>query len=152
MTYVAEPDRYDAVLSDETMPSMNGSELALEIRKLRPAVPIVLMSGYVSPVLVAMLREIGAPDTAAAAPAAADQNALAAALPSNKLASDMIEIERAARALRRAEPLLEPSRPPSESAIEMRGARSIWLLVSVIWLTALLVVSCGVAAVALLLG
>jgi hypothetical protein len=96
------------------------------------------------------LREIGAPDTAP--PAAADQNALAATLPSNQLARDMIEIERAARALRRAEPLLEPSQPASESAVEMRGARSIWLLVSLIWLTALLVVSCGVAAVALLLG
>lgn len=98
------------------------------------------------------LREIGAPDTAAAAPAVADQNTFAASLASNQLARDMAEIERAARALRRAEPLLEPSQPASETAVELRGARSIWLLVSVIWLTALLVVSCGVAAVALLLG
>ena len=100
------------------------------------------------------LREIGAPDTATApaSPAAPDHNALAATLPSNQLARDMVEIERAARALRRAEPTLEPSRPATETGVEMRGARSIWLLVSVIWLTALLVVSCGVAAVALLLG
>jgi PAS domain S-box-containing protein len=55
----AEPDRFDAVLSDESMPAMNGSELAVEIRRLRPGLPIVLMSGYVSPALVAAARQIG---------------------------------------------------------------------------------------------
>ncbi len=39
------------MLSDEAMPEMTGSELALEIRKLRPDIPIVLMSGYVTPAL-----------------------------------------------------------------------------------------------------
>ena len=44
----AEPERFDAVLSDEAMPGMTGSELAAEIRRLRADIPIVLMSGYVS--------------------------------------------------------------------------------------------------------
>src|SRR5262249_39600278 len=61
----AEPDRFDAVLSDEAMPAMNGSELALEIRRLRPDLPIVLMSGYVSAALVATARAIGVADVIA---------------------------------------------------------------------------------------
>jgi nitrogen-specific signal transduction histidine kinase/ActR/RegA family two-component response regulator len=55
----SEPDRFDVVLSDESMPAMNGSEMALEIRRLRPGVPVVLMSGYVSAALASTAREIG---------------------------------------------------------------------------------------------
>jgi len=42
----ADPKRFDAVLSDEAMPDLVGTELAREIRQVAPAVPIVLMSGY----------------------------------------------------------------------------------------------------------
>jgi CheY-like chemotaxis protein len=42
----AEPERFDLVLSDETMPDLTGTELAREIRRLRPEVSIILMSGY----------------------------------------------------------------------------------------------------------
>jgi CheY-like chemotaxis protein len=42
----AEPGRYDLVLTDETMPDMSGLELAGEILRVRPGLPIVLMSGY----------------------------------------------------------------------------------------------------------
>jgi PAS domain S-box-containing protein len=55
----AEPDRFDALLSDEAMPGMTGSELAGTVRALRPALPIVLMSGFVSPALAARAREHG---------------------------------------------------------------------------------------------
>ena len=55
----AEPQRFHAVLSDEAMPEMTGSELALEIRKLRPDIPIVLMSGYVTASLTARARDAG---------------------------------------------------------------------------------------------
>ncbi|HSF47508.1 MAG TPA: response regulator [Burkholderiales bacterium] len=40
------PQRFDAVLTDEIMPEITGTELAREIRKLRPDIPILLMSGY----------------------------------------------------------------------------------------------------------
>jgi CheY-like chemotaxis protein len=42
----AEPQRFDLVLTDETMPDLTGTELAREIRQLRPNISIILMSGY----------------------------------------------------------------------------------------------------------
>jgi NO-binding membrane sensor protein with MHYT domain/nitrogen-specific signal transduction histidine kinase/ActR/RegA family two-component response regulator len=42
----AKPNRFDLVLTDETMPDLTGTELASEIRKLRPEISIILMSGY----------------------------------------------------------------------------------------------------------
>ncbi len=58
-TFRASPQRFDAVLSDEAMPDMTGSELAKEIRKLHPYIPIVLMSGYVTPALHTRAQEAG---------------------------------------------------------------------------------------------
>ena len=92
------------------------------------------------------LREIGAPG-----PAPAPAPHLLALEAGAQLPRDIAEIERAAHALRRAEPTLEPSRPAIETSGEVRGGRSLWLLLGLIWLTALLVVSCGAVALALLL-
>jgi len=69
-----------------------------------------------------------------------------------QLARDMADIEQAAAALRRAEPALEPSAPDVHAAIEAPASRSVWPLVCVIWLTAVLVVSCTIGAVVLLVG
>jgi PAS domain S-box-containing protein len=55
----AKPHRFDAVLTDEAMPDLVGTELAHEIRRLRPAVPIILMSGYGGPQLTNHAAEIG---------------------------------------------------------------------------------------------
>ena len=58
-TFRADPERFHAVISDEAMPGMTGSELVREIRRIRPDVPIVLMSGYVSAGLAARARAAG---------------------------------------------------------------------------------------------
>jgi PAS domain S-box-containing protein len=42
----AEPLRFDLVLTDEAMPDLVGIELAREIRRVRPNIPIILMSGH----------------------------------------------------------------------------------------------------------
>jgi CheY-like chemotaxis protein len=42
----ADPARFDAVLTDERMPGLSGSALIREMRGIRGAIPIVLMSGY----------------------------------------------------------------------------------------------------------
>lgn len=41
-----DPDRFDLVITDQTMPGMTGVELARQIKKLNPDLPIILCSGY----------------------------------------------------------------------------------------------------------
>jgi PAS domain S-box-containing protein len=40
------PRRFEAVVSDEVMPEMTGTQMAIELRKLDPTLPIVIASGY----------------------------------------------------------------------------------------------------------
>src|SRR5258706_15250071 len=47
----ADPQRYDLVLTDETMPDMSGVELVREIRRVRPQLPVLLMSRHSRPPL-----------------------------------------------------------------------------------------------------
>ncbi|KQW88623.1 hypothetical protein ASC94_24800 [Massilia sp. Root418] len=44
--FSAAPERYDAVITDERMPGMSGSELIRALRALRAGIPVVLASGY----------------------------------------------------------------------------------------------------------
>jgi PAS domain S-box-containing protein len=55
----AKPDGFDAVLTDEAMPELTGTELARDIRKLRPAIPIILVTGYDAGKLMHQAAEIG---------------------------------------------------------------------------------------------
>jgi PAS domain S-box-containing protein len=55
----ATPNRFDAVLTDESMPDLIGTELAHVIRQLRPAIPIILMSGYGGAQLSSRAVEVG---------------------------------------------------------------------------------------------
>jgi CheY-like chemotaxis protein len=57
--FEAAPQRFDAVLSDEMLPGMAGSDFALKLRAHRPELPIVLMSGNVSAALEARARAAG---------------------------------------------------------------------------------------------
>ena len=47
-TFRAHPARFDAVVTDQTMPGMTGLEMAGHMLALRPAVPILLCTGYSS--------------------------------------------------------------------------------------------------------
>jgi signal transduction histidine kinase/CheY-like chemotaxis protein len=44
--FEADPDAFDAVISDFSMPRLGGLQLTEQIRALRPDLPIVLTSGY----------------------------------------------------------------------------------------------------------
>jgi CheY-like chemotaxis protein len=57
-----DPLRFAAVLSDETMPGMTGSQLAEQIIAIRADTPIVLMSGYAGATLAARAHSVGARD------------------------------------------------------------------------------------------
>jgi len=43
-----EPDKFDLVITDLTMPQMTGDELAAQIKDIRPGIPIILCTGYSS--------------------------------------------------------------------------------------------------------
>jgi PAS domain S-box-containing protein len=42
----ADPGRYDAVITDQTMPGMTGGELAAQILCIRPEIPVILCTGH----------------------------------------------------------------------------------------------------------
>jgi PAS domain S-box-containing protein len=42
----ATPERFDVVLTDESMPDLIGTEFAQAIRRLRRTIPIIVMTGY----------------------------------------------------------------------------------------------------------
>ncbi len=45
-TFRQDPESFDLVLTDQTMPGMTGATLAKELLRLRPDLPIVLCTGY----------------------------------------------------------------------------------------------------------
>jgi PAS domain S-box-containing protein len=49
--FEAEPARFDVVVTDEVMPGLTGTGLARALRRHRPDLPIVLVSGYSGPIL-----------------------------------------------------------------------------------------------------
>ncbi|KQV91362.1 hypothetical protein ASD15_04860 [Massilia sp. Root351] len=55
--FSAAPQQYDAVITDERMPGMTGSELIRGLRAIRAGIPIVLASGYAG---AALARQGGA--------------------------------------------------------------------------------------------
>jgi PAS domain S-box-containing protein len=44
--FQAHPGNFDLVLTDQTMPQMDGLKLAWELRQLRPDIPIILITGF----------------------------------------------------------------------------------------------------------
>jgi signal transduction histidine kinase/ActR/RegA family two-component response regulator len=44
--FQAAPERFDALLTDILMSGMEGPELAVELRKLKPSLPVILMTGF----------------------------------------------------------------------------------------------------------
>jgi len=55
----ADPRRFQVVLVDEVMPDLPGTALAREIRRIRPDIAIILMSGYAAPELAVRAKLAG---------------------------------------------------------------------------------------------
>jgi len=45
-TFQCQPNDFDAVITDQTMPAMTGLNLARQMLKIRPSLPIILCTGY----------------------------------------------------------------------------------------------------------
>lgn len=55
----SDPDRFALVITDQSMPTRTGLQLAREIQKLRPGVPIILCSGSRPALSAEALAELG---------------------------------------------------------------------------------------------
>ena len=55
----AEPDRFDLVITDTTMPDMTGDKLAQELMKIRPDIPVILCTGHSKQISEETARSLG---------------------------------------------------------------------------------------------
>ena len=58
-TFLAHPERFDIVITDQTMPQLTGLELAQELLRARPDIPIILISGFSELITGAKIEKIG---------------------------------------------------------------------------------------------
>ncbi|MBN1102412.1 MAG: PAS domain S-box protein [Deltaproteobacteria bacterium] len=58
-TFRAQPDQFDLVITDMTMPYMTGSELSRRILEIRSDIPIILCTGYSEVMTKEKARELG---------------------------------------------------------------------------------------------
>jgi CheY-like chemotaxis protein len=54
-----QPHQFDLVISDFSMPGMNGIQLAEEIKIINPDIPIILLTGYSSDVPKSQIKSYG---------------------------------------------------------------------------------------------
>lgn len=59
VTFQNQPDKFDAVITDQTMPVMTGVDLARRVLQIRPDIPIILCTGYSSLVNEEQARACG---------------------------------------------------------------------------------------------
>jgi signal transduction histidine kinase/ActR/RegA family two-component response regulator len=55
----ADPERFDLLLTDEIMPEVSGTDLATAAHRIRPEMPIILVTGHGGPVRADRLRAAG---------------------------------------------------------------------------------------------
>ena len=58
----AQPDDFDLVITDQAMPKLYGVKLAEEILKIRPGIPIILISGFANSITLESVQEKGIRD------------------------------------------------------------------------------------------
>ncbi len=58
-TFARQPHKFDLVISDMTMPDMTGVDLAPQLLKIRPDIPIILCSGFSEVIAEDTVKSIG---------------------------------------------------------------------------------------------
>jgi CheY-like chemotaxis protein len=53
------PDQFDLLITDMTMPNMSGDRLAVEAKKIKPQIPIILCTGFSKKMSKEKARAIG---------------------------------------------------------------------------------------------
>ncbi|CAB1059117.1 hypothetical protein D1BOALGB6SA_3875 [Olavius sp. associated proteobacterium Delta 1] len=57
--FMAQPDKFDLVITDMTMPNMTGDELAAKMMEIRADIPVILCTGYSERISKDMAHKIG---------------------------------------------------------------------------------------------
>src|SRR5438132_1331732 len=57
--FCAAPERFDLVITDQTMPHLTGADLAQALRGLRPDIPIILCIGYSQTMTAEQAEQLG---------------------------------------------------------------------------------------------
>ncbi|HEY7489744.1 MAG TPA: ATP-binding protein, partial [Candidatus Tectomicrobia bacterium] len=55
----AQADRFDLIITDQTMPNMTGDVLAREVRRIRPNIPIILCTGFSQMLTAEKVKALG---------------------------------------------------------------------------------------------
>ncbi|MGO9533660.1 MAG: response regulator [Syntrophobacteraceae bacterium] len=55
----ANADRFDLIITDCSMPDMTGTDMAKEIRRIRPGIPIIMCTGFTEKVAPGTAEEFG---------------------------------------------------------------------------------------------
>ena len=58
-TFNNDPDAFDLVITDQTMPGMTGADLARRMLQIRPQLPIILCTGFSSQITEGKARTLG---------------------------------------------------------------------------------------------
>jgi DNA-binding NtrC family response regulator len=53
------PERFDAVIVDEIMPALKGTQLAVQLLKIKDDIPIILITGHGNMISLEQVRESG---------------------------------------------------------------------------------------------
>lgn len=57
--FEAQPQKFDLVITDQTMPHMTGVKLAQELMRLRPGIPVIICTGFSELITPEKAKEIG---------------------------------------------------------------------------------------------
>jgi len=55
----ARPDEFDVLVTDFNMPALSGLDLAIQVAQLRPSLPVIISSGFVSDAMRADVLRVG---------------------------------------------------------------------------------------------
>ncbi len=58
-TFLANPDRFDLVITDQSMPGMTGDQLAVKLLAARPDLPIIMCTGFSNAIDKESAQELG---------------------------------------------------------------------------------------------
>jgi CheY-like chemotaxis protein len=57
--FKADPEAFDLVITDMTMPQMTGAKLSEKLKEIRPAIPVIISTGHSSLIDEEKAKEMG---------------------------------------------------------------------------------------------